>query len=162
MINKRWITLPVVYSRPFTSKAVFWAISKEFEFAVDCSGTVNGEAPSRTISSDMWRVLKIFRLGSCTRLIKPATQTIDLIGCSSMFGSEALATGVCHVSGNEWFITTHTRSACVLFRAMNDSYTHTPVASASEPNKREQPIMSIVWVARWFNSTSTGTKSKDF
>ena len=23
MINKRWITLPVVYSRPFTSKAVF-------------------------------------------------------------------------------------------------------------------------------------------
>ena len=32
MINKRWITLPVVYSRPFTSKAVFWAILKEFEF----------------------------------------------------------------------------------------------------------------------------------
>ena len=27
----------VVYSRPFTSKAVFWAILKEFEFAVDCS-----------------------------------------------------------------------------------------------------------------------------
>ena len=37
MINKRWITLPVVYSRPFTSKAVFWAILNEFEFAVDCS-----------------------------------------------------------------------------------------------------------------------------
>ena len=37
MINKCWITLPVVYSRPFTSKAVFWAILKEFEFAVDCS-----------------------------------------------------------------------------------------------------------------------------
>ena len=37
MINKRWITLPVVYSRRFTSKAVFWAILKEFEFAVDCS-----------------------------------------------------------------------------------------------------------------------------
>ena len=37
MINKRWITLSVVYSRPFTSKAVFWAILKEFEFAVDCS-----------------------------------------------------------------------------------------------------------------------------
>ena len=35
MINKRWITLTVVYSRPFASKAVFWAILKEFEFAVD-------------------------------------------------------------------------------------------------------------------------------
>ena len=37
MINKRWITLPVVHSRRFTSKAVFWAILKEFDFAVDCS-----------------------------------------------------------------------------------------------------------------------------
>ena len=37
MINKRSITLPVLYSRPFTPKAVFWAILKEFEFAVDCS-----------------------------------------------------------------------------------------------------------------------------
>ena len=36
MINKRWITLPVVYSRRFTSKAGFWAILKEFDFAVDC------------------------------------------------------------------------------------------------------------------------------
>ena len=36
MINKRWITLPVVYSRRFTSKAVFWAILKELDFAVDC------------------------------------------------------------------------------------------------------------------------------
>ncbi len=35
MINKRWITSPVVYSRPFASKAVFWAILNEFEFAVD-------------------------------------------------------------------------------------------------------------------------------
>ena len=31
MKNKRWITLPVVSdSRPFVSKAVFWAILKEF------------------------------------------------------------------------------------------------------------------------------------
>ena len=37
MINKGSITLPVVYSRPFASKAVFWAILKEFEFVVDCS-----------------------------------------------------------------------------------------------------------------------------
>ena len=37
MINKRWITLPVVYSRPFASKAVFWAILNEFQFTVDCS-----------------------------------------------------------------------------------------------------------------------------
>ena len=35
-LNKRWITLPVVYSRPFASKAVFWAILNESEFAVDC------------------------------------------------------------------------------------------------------------------------------
>ena len=28
MINIRWITLPVVYSRPFVWKAVFWAILK--------------------------------------------------------------------------------------------------------------------------------------
>ena len=42
MINKRWITLPLVYSRPFASKAVFWAILNEFEFAVEY-GTVNGE-----------------------------------------------------------------------------------------------------------------------
>ena len=27
----------MVYSRPFASKAVFWAILNEFEFAVDCS-----------------------------------------------------------------------------------------------------------------------------
>ena len=32
MINKRWITLPVVYSRTFASKAVFWAILNELEF----------------------------------------------------------------------------------------------------------------------------------
>ena len=36
MINKRWITLPVIYRRPFASKAVFWAILKKYEFAVDC------------------------------------------------------------------------------------------------------------------------------
>ena len=30
MINKPWISLPVVYSRPFASKAFFWAILKEF------------------------------------------------------------------------------------------------------------------------------------
>ena len=36
MINKCWITLPVVYS-PFASKAFFWAILKEFEFTIDCS-----------------------------------------------------------------------------------------------------------------------------
>ena len=34
MINKRWITLPVVYSRRFTSKAVFGAILKELDFAI--------------------------------------------------------------------------------------------------------------------------------
>ena len=37
MINKSWITLTVVYSRPFASKVVFSTILKEFEFAVDCS-----------------------------------------------------------------------------------------------------------------------------
>ena len=37
MINKRLIALTVAYSRRFTSKAVFWAILKEFDFAVDCS-----------------------------------------------------------------------------------------------------------------------------
>ena len=31
MLNRRWITLPVVYCRPFASKAVFWAILKDFE-----------------------------------------------------------------------------------------------------------------------------------
>ena len=31
MITKRWITLPVVYSRPFAAKAVFWAILNEFD-----------------------------------------------------------------------------------------------------------------------------------
>ena len=34
MWNKRWITLPVEYSRPFAPKAVFWAILKEFELAL--------------------------------------------------------------------------------------------------------------------------------
>ena len=34
MLNRGWITLPVVYCRPFASKAVFWAILKDFEFAV--------------------------------------------------------------------------------------------------------------------------------
>ena len=29
--------LPVVYRRPFASKAVFWAILKDFEFGVYCS-----------------------------------------------------------------------------------------------------------------------------
>ena len=32
MLNKRCITLPVVYRRPFASKAVFWANLKDFEF----------------------------------------------------------------------------------------------------------------------------------
>ena len=31
MLNRRWIILPVVYCRPFASKAVFWAILKDFE-----------------------------------------------------------------------------------------------------------------------------------
>ena len=37
MLNKLRITLTVVYRRPFASKAVFWAILNEFEFAVYCS-----------------------------------------------------------------------------------------------------------------------------
>ena len=37
MFKKGRITLPVVYSRPFASKAVFWAILKDFDFAVYCS-----------------------------------------------------------------------------------------------------------------------------
>ena len=37
MLNKRWITLTVVYRRPFASKAIFWAILNDFEFAVYCS-----------------------------------------------------------------------------------------------------------------------------
>ena len=37
MLDKRWITLPVVYSRPFASKEGFWAILKDFEFANYCS-----------------------------------------------------------------------------------------------------------------------------
>ena len=36
MLNKSLITLPVVYRRSFASKAVFWAILKDFEFAVYC------------------------------------------------------------------------------------------------------------------------------
>ena len=32
MINRRWITLPVVYSRRLPQKRFFWAILKEFEF----------------------------------------------------------------------------------------------------------------------------------
>ena len=31
MLNKRWISFPVVYS--FASKALFWTILKDFEFA---------------------------------------------------------------------------------------------------------------------------------
>ena len=34
ILNKRWITLTVVYCRSFASKAVFWAILKDFEYAV--------------------------------------------------------------------------------------------------------------------------------
>ena len=41
MFKKRWIILPVVYSRTFAPKAVFWAILKGFEFAL--LATVNGE-----------------------------------------------------------------------------------------------------------------------
>ena len=48
MINKRWITLPVVYSRPFASKAVFWAILNEFEVAV-AIGESNGKSSTFTI-----------------------------------------------------------------------------------------------------------------
>ena len=54
MLNKRWITLPVVYCRPFASKAVFWAILKDFEaqftrfLIVD--ETVNGDSKSFKIA----------------------------------------------------------------------------------------------------------------
>ena len=34
ILNKRWITLPVVYCRPFASKAFFWATLRDSEFAV--------------------------------------------------------------------------------------------------------------------------------
>ena len=44
MINKRWITLPVGYSRRFTSKAVFWAILKKLDFAVDEQSTANSNS----------------------------------------------------------------------------------------------------------------------
>ena len=36
MLNKPSITLTVACGRPFASKAVFWAILKDFEFAVYC------------------------------------------------------------------------------------------------------------------------------
>ena len=57
MINKRWITLPVVYSRPFTSKAVFWAILKEFEFAVDCirNSQQRNPTPSKLLKKTLLR-----------------------------------------------------------------------------------------------------------
>ena len=55
MINKRWITLPVVCSRRFTSKAVFWAILKEFEFAVDCKEQSTERPESRDISGNFKR-----------------------------------------------------------------------------------------------------------
>ena len=48
MINKRWITLPVVYSRPFASKAVFWAILNELQFAVDCCLSIMKNSQRRT------------------------------------------------------------------------------------------------------------------
>ena len=34
MLNIRCIILPAVYCRPFVSKEVFWAISKDFEFSL--------------------------------------------------------------------------------------------------------------------------------
>ena len=33
MLNKRWITVPVVNCHPFASKTIVWAISKDLEFA---------------------------------------------------------------------------------------------------------------------------------
>ena len=55
MINKRWITLPVVYGRPFASKAVFWAILNEFEFAVDCSMSFYSMEQS-TANSNLFKI----------------------------------------------------------------------------------------------------------
>jgi len=44
MLKKRWIILPVLYSRPFAPKAVFWAMLKESAiYWVRPLGTVNGE-----------------------------------------------------------------------------------------------------------------------
>ena len=54
MINKRWITLPVVYSRRFTSKAVFWAILKELDFAI-------GKVIQRLFIIDLYTKLATYR-----------------------------------------------------------------------------------------------------
>ena len=46
ILNKRLITLPVVYRRPFASKVVFWAILKDFELNVYCSNNRRTSCPS--------------------------------------------------------------------------------------------------------------------
>ena len=47
MLYKRWITLPVVYSRPFASKAVFWEILKDFELPFTVSNNLAGSHEGR-------------------------------------------------------------------------------------------------------------------
>ena len=60
MINKRWITLPVVCSRPFASKVVFWAILKEFEFAFDCSFYYKEDKEQSTANSNSFKIAQKF------------------------------------------------------------------------------------------------------
>ena len=72
MINKRWITLPVVYSRPFASKAVFWAILNEFEFAFE---TVKGEY----IQTDCVGLLWIKRIDKISSQRKNSSIIVKLL-----------------------------------------------------------------------------------
>ena len=61
MLNKRWITLPVVYRRPFASKTVFWAILKDFELAL--YKILQNRSKNR-----FWEPLGHFKVVSCVEL----------------------------------------------------------------------------------------------
>ena len=70
MINKRWITLPVVYSRPFTSKAFFWTVNGELKFIQNRSKNrfeakgrlyTTGKVIQRLFIIDLYTSLAIYR-----------------------------------------------------------------------------------------------------
>ena len=62
MLDKRWITLIVVYSRPFASEAVFWAILKDFELANSKSFKIAFEANGWQVTTGKV-IQRVFNIG---------------------------------------------------------------------------------------------------
>ena len=83
MLNKRWITLPVAYCRPFVSREVLWAILKDFDFFRFLFLIIEGQGRNpcleRAPAPERFSSRKSHRFASKLRCIKVERFTLLLV-----------------------------------------------------------------------------------